>query len=87
MATWTRSIPQQSLAVTTDRIEQDRTSGAGPEGPDAGTLAAALTWLGERLYYLAAAGVPPFDDEEALVDVLTHIWMATLYPGDVPKPR
>jgi TetR/AcrR family transcriptional regulator, ethionamide resistance regulator len=74
-------------AVTTDRIEQDRTSGASPDGPDANTLAAALTWLGERLYYLAAAGVPPFDDEEALVDVLTHIWMATLYPGDVPKPR
>jgi AcrR family transcriptional regulator len=73
-------------AATTARIDQDRTAGASPEGPvDAHTLAATLTWLGERLYYLAAAGVPPFDDEEALIDVLTHVWMATLYPGDVPE--
>jgi AcrR family transcriptional regulator len=64
-------------AATTARIEQDRTS--GDKTVDSPALAAALTWLGERLYYLAAAGVPPFDDEEALVDVLTHIWMATLY--------
>jgi AcrR family transcriptional regulator len=68
-------------AATTARIDQDRASGATPDGIDAQTLAAALTWLGERLYYLAAAGVPPFDDEEKLVDVLTHIWMSTLYPG------
>lgn len=48
---------------------------------DTGDLAAALTWLGERLYYLAAIGVEPFADEEALVDVLTHIWMSVLHPG------
>ncbi|WP_223297597.1 TetR/AcrR family transcriptional regulator [Catenulispora acidiphila] len=44
-------------------------------------LAAALTWLGERLYYLAAIGVEPFADEDALVDVLTHIWMSVLHPA------
>jgi TetR/AcrR family transcriptional regulator, ethionamide resistance regulator len=70
-------------AATAARIEQDRTS--GDKTFDSPALAAALTWLGERLYYLAAAGVPPFDDEEALIDVLTHIWMATLYPGDMPE--
>ncbi len=43
-------------------------------------MAAALTWLGERLYYLAAIGVPPFDDEDKLVDVLTHIWLTALAP-------
>ncbi|HZE32119.1 MAG TPA: TetR/AcrR family transcriptional regulator [Actinoallomurus sp.] len=74
-------------AATTARIEQDRTSAVTDGAVDSQTLAAALTWLGERLYYLAATGVPPFDDEEALVDVLTHIWMSTLYPGDVPKRR
>jgi hypothetical protein len=72
-------------AATTARIEQDRTAGATGGAVDSPTLAAALTWLGERLYYLAALGVPPFDDEEALVDVITHIWMATLYPGDGPR--
>jgi AcrR family transcriptional regulator len=62
-------------AVTQVRIDQDQAAG----DVDSHALAASLTWLGERLYYLAAAGVPPFDDEEALVDVLTHIWMKTLY--------
>jgi AcrR family transcriptional regulator len=46
---------------------------------DVRAVAAGLTWTGERLYYLAAAGVPPFDDENTLVDVLTHTWTSTLY--------
>jgi AcrR family transcriptional regulator len=46
---------------------------------DIPAVAASLTWLGERLYYLAAAGVAPFDDEKTLVDTLTHAWMRTLY--------
>ncbi|MDN3352286.1 TetR/AcrR family transcriptional regulator [Actinomadura sp. DC4] len=62
---------------TTERIERD-----GVDAVDPRALGTALTWLGERLYYLAAIGVPPFDDEEALVGVLTHIWMSSLYPGD-----
>lgn len=51
-----------------------------PSGVNTDDLAAALTWLGERLYYLAAIGVEPFADEDALVDVLTHIWMSVLHP-------
>ncbi len=54
---------------------------------DTGDLAAALTWLGERLYYLAAIGVEPFADEDALVDVLTHIWMSVLHPGSFSRPE
>jgi len=36
-------------------------------GHDVTAVASGLTWLGERLYYLAACGIPPFDDENALV--------------------
>jgi len=68
--------------ATADRITADRPD--GDQGVDAGAVAAALTWLGERLYYLAAIGVEPFADEDALVDVLTHIWMSVLHPG-LPK--
>jgi hypothetical protein len=46
---------------------------------DVRATAAGLTWLGERLYYLAAAGVPPFDDPAVLIDTLTNSWTATLY--------
>jgi len=66
-------------ASTVERIEADRASGASAGGVDVQSLAATLTWLGERLYYLAALGVPPFDDEEKLVDALTHIWMTSVY--------
>ncbi|MET7399790.1 TetR/AcrR family transcriptional regulator [Dactylosporangium sp. NPDC005572] len=44
-------------------------------------LAASLTWTGERLYYLAACGVAPFDDRRVLVDTLTHLWVSALYDG------
>jgi AcrR family transcriptional regulator len=69
-------------AVTVERISQD---GAG-EGADVESLSAALTWLGERLYYLAAVGVAPFDDQEKLVDVLTHVWMTAVYGSFAQRP-
>jgi TetR/AcrR family transcriptional regulator, ethionamide resistance regulator len=62
--------------ATAARLATDQVSAA-----DVHALAAALTWLGERVYYLAALGQPPFDDQDTLIDVLTHIWMSTLYPG------
>jgi AcrR family transcriptional regulator len=46
---------------------------------DIPALASALTWLGERLYYLAATGTPPFDDQDTLVSTLLHIWTSALY--------
>jgi hypothetical protein len=48
-------------------------------GQDIAALASALTWLGERLYYLAAVGTPPFDDQDTLVATLLHIWTSALY--------
>ena len=44
-------------------------------------LASSLTWLGERLYYLAATGTPPFDDQETLISMILHIWTSALYGG------
>lgn len=69
-------------AATAERLEFERASGQlRADVPDPAALATALTWLGERLYYLAAVDVPPFGDEQSLVDVLTHIWMTSLYPA------
>ncbi|HEX4059460.1 MAG TPA: helix-turn-helix domain-containing protein [Streptosporangiaceae bacterium] len=48
-------------------------------GHDKTAIASALTWLSERLYYLAATSVPPFDDQDTLIDTLTCIWAAVLY--------
>jgi AcrR family transcriptional regulator len=48
-------------------------------GQDIPAVASALTWLGERLYYLAATGTPPFDNQETLVSTLLHMWTSALY--------
>jgi TetR/AcrR family transcriptional regulator, ethionamide resistance regulator len=65
------------------RIEADRRADPAVEarldGVDVQALAASLTWTGERLYYLAACGVPPFDDRAVLVNTLTHLWVSALY--------
>ena len=65
------------------RIEADRHAdpavAARLRDVDVRALAASLTWTGERLYYLAASGVPPFDDRTVLVDTLTHLWVSALY--------
>lgn len=42
-------------------------------------LASSLTWLSERVYYLAATDTPPFDDQDTVVDILVHIWASALY--------
>lgn len=48
-------------------------------GLDIAAVSSSLTWAGERLYYLAAIGVPPFDDEEVLVATMLHLWISALY--------
>lgn len=54
-------------------------------GLDATAVAASLTWLGERLYYLAARGIPPFDDQATLIETMLAIWTSVLY-GELPGP-
>jgi AcrR family transcriptional regulator len=82
-----RELWLAQMATFTDaaitRIEADRRADPAVEarldGVDIPALAASLTWAGERLYYLAACAVPPFDDRAVLVDTLTHLWVSALY--------
>jgi TetR/AcrR family transcriptional regulator, ethionamide resistance regulator len=48
-------------------------------GVDIAAVVSSLTWLSERLYYLAAVRTPPFDNQDTLVETLVRIWAATLY--------
>jgi TetR/AcrR family transcriptional regulator, ethionamide resistance regulator len=66
--------------ATVAQIDADPRARERLAGQDIPALASALTWLGERLYYLAATGTPPFDDQDTLVATLLHIWTTTLYP-------
>ncbi|HEY3503407.1 MAG TPA: TetR/AcrR family transcriptional regulator [Actinocatenispora sp.] len=86
-----RHLWRQQMDTFTDatvaRIEADPDVLRRLDGLDVRAMAASLTWLGERLYYLAAAGVPPFDDRDTLVDTLAHAWVSTLYgPTRLRRP-
>jgi AcrR family transcriptional regulator len=65
--------------ATIAQIAADPRATQNLAGQDVEAIASALTWLGERLYYLAATGTPPFDDTGTLVRTLLHIWTSTLY--------
>lgn len=72
--------------AATQRIERDRAMGRAPlTDVDASTLASTLTWMSERIYYLAAIGHPAFDDEQQVIDVLTDVWRSVIYNGPPSK--
>lgn len=74
-----RNLMASFVSATVTQIDAERAAGLITTDLDSETLAATLTWLGERLYYLAAKDVPPFNDRDKLVDTLTHTWMSVLY--------
>jgi TetR/AcrR family transcriptional regulator, ethionamide resistance regulator len=77
-ALWTEQM-QTFTDATVAQINADPRALSRLVGQDIPALASALTWLGERLYYLAATGTPPFDDQDTLVSTLLHIWTTALY--------
>jgi AcrR family transcriptional regulator len=81
-ALWTEQM-QTFTDATVAQINADPQARERLAGQDIPAIASALTWLGERLYYLAAVGTPPFDDQDTLVSTLLHIWTTALYE-DIP---
>lgn len=77
-ALWLEQM-QSFTDATIAQITADPRAVQRLEGQDIPALASALTWLGERVYYLAATSTPPFDDQDTLVSTLLHIWTSTLY--------
>jgi TetR/AcrR family transcriptional regulator, ethionamide resistance regulator len=77
-ALWTGQM-QTFTDATVAQINADPRALRRLAGQDIPALASALTWLGERLYYLAATGTPPFDDQDTLVSTLLRIWTTALY--------
>lgn len=61
------------------RLDGDARAAEWLNGRDPVPIVSALTWLGERVYYLAATQTPPFEDEEAVVHVLADSWALALY--------
>jgi TetR/AcrR family transcriptional regulator, ethionamide resistance regulator len=85
-ALWLEQM-QSFTDATVARLTADQAAAARLAGQDVTALASALTWLGERLYYLAAIGTPPFDDQDTLVETLLFLWTSALAgpPGAVSR--
>ncbi len=82
LATLWMEMMEGFTTVATRRIEHDRATGRAPRTDvDAFTLASTLTWMSERIYYLAAIGHPAFRDEQQVIDVLTDVWLSVIYNG------
>ena len=84
-ALWMEMMEGFTTAAT-HRIERDRATGRAPlTEVDASTLASTLTWMSERIYYLAAIGHPAFHNEQQVIDVLTDVWLSVIYNGPPSK--
>jgi AcrR family transcriptional regulator len=75
-----RSLLQAFVDATAGRIRSDRASGGIAADTDANETARALVWGTER-YLSEAFGRSPQDDLAPVLEVLQHIWLATLYPA------
>jgi TetR/AcrR family transcriptional regulator, ethionamide resistance regulator len=80
-----RDLWLQQMQLFTDatvaQIGADPVATAHLSGHNVAGVASALTWLSERLYYLAACHIAPFDSESVLVDTLVQVWASALYGG------
>lgn len=74
-----RSQLDRFTQVAMRRLDGDAEAAAWLAGRDPLPIVTALTWLGERVYYLAATSTAPFTTEEAVVSVLTDAWAVALY--------
>jgi AcrR family transcriptional regulator len=76
-ALWSRYVSGQR-----GLIERARSRGEAPDGLDAQTLAAALTWMHENALYLAFVGaVPEFRDHRRLAETQSTIWWRAIFGG------
>ena len=77
-ALWLEQM-QTFTDATIAQITADPQARQNLAGHDIAAVASALTWLGERLYYLAATSTPPFHNQDTLVGTLLHLWTSALY--------
>jgi AcrR family transcriptional regulator len=77
-ALWRRQMDSFARTALT-RLRDDQEAAAWLAGRDPVPIVTSLSWLGERVYYLAATGTAPFGDEQTVVDVLTDAWTLALY--------
>ncbi|RFA15007.1 hypothetical protein B7R22_07705 [Subtercola boreus] len=77
-ALWSGAM-QTWVGYATDVIVAERARGAAPAGTDARALAIALNLLNERVLFAAFNGETPAVAPSQALDVLTGIWVRSIY--------
>ena len=75
---WSTAM-QTWVGYTTDVILAERARGAAPSGMDARDLAIALNLMNERVLSAAFSGEAPAVDQASVLDLLTGIWLRSIY--------
>jgi AcrR family transcriptional regulator len=78
-ALWLGLVERMAGGIAAE-ISRRRTHGEAVRGPDSRQLASVLAWTTERCLYIAGLDSDgDLADDEALVGVVTRMWLATLY--------
>ena len=75
---WAKSM-QTWVGYSTEVIIAERARGAAPDGVDAAELATALNLMNERVLGAAFTGETPAIDQAHVLDVLSSIWIRSIY--------
>jgi AcrR family transcriptional regulator len=79
-------VRERWVGAASSAIEAERARGAAPAGLPARDLAVALIAMNEGVLFSAFAGEQPAVAEDGVVDVLSDIWLKTVYGGPPPEP-
>ncbi|MEF2977378.1 TetR/AcrR family transcriptional regulator [Subtercola sp. YIM 133946] len=82
-ALWSASM-QTWVSYAAEAIAAERARGAAPGGVDAHDLAVALNLMNERTLSAAFSGDSPAIDVDRVLDVLTTVWLRSIYATDHP---
>ncbi|MBC7590823.1 MAG: TetR/AcrR family transcriptional regulator [Salinibacterium sp.] len=75
---WSRSM-ETWADYCTEVIQAERARGAAPAGIEARDLAIALNLMNERVLSAAFTGERPTIDQDSTLEVLSEIWMRSIY--------
>lgn len=82
-ALWSKSM-QSWVDFSSDVIRAEQARGAAPGGTDAHDLAVSLNLMNERVITAALNGESPAIAESHALDVLSTIWIRSIYGSDNP---
>ena len=85
-ALWSKSM-QSWADFSTDVIQSERARGAAPEGIDAHDLAVSLNLMNERVITAVLNQESPAIAESRALDVLSTIWIRSIYGSVNPGGR